>query len=174
MHRREMRKFSGLLRRKSKRVTAGLSKTGNEDEILKFAVIPGAVPPEGGIPCLSAKRGAIGRRFFEPDDRFAGLGVAQFFAGQPFHCLGITVQGFNGSLQAAGGFLFLLDLSIELEDLGAHMLVLADLGKIPDDHKAEPGEEQKKDDRAGQLAPNPKINFHAMGVNSRLNRKERR
>ncbi len=42
----------------------------------------------------------------------------------------------------------------------AHVLVLADEGEIPDDHEAEPGDEEQKDHRSGQLAPDAEINFH--------------
>ena len=51
--------------------------------------------------------------------------------------------------------------------LATHALVLLDQGEIPHCHRADPGEDQKEDDDARQLAPDSEIDFHFLGIKER-------
>ena len=77
----------------------------------------------------------VGAGGLEVDDGFAGLGVAQAFAGEAFDGFGGRVriaQSIDGSLELTGVFFFQADLVIAAQDLFPHALVLLDQGKVPD------------------------------------------
>jgi hypothetical protein len=106
------------------------------------------------------KRSAIRDGFFEADHGFARLGVAEFFAREPLHSFGIVMKCVDRSFQFSGGLFLLLNLCVKTENLRAHVFVLPNLREIPNDHQADPGEKKEENDRAGQFAPNPEIDFH--------------
>ena len=58
-------------------------------------------------------------RGFKPDDRFAGLGVAEFLAGEAFDGLRIVLQRVNLRLKLFGFFLLGLKLLVQLENFRA-------------------------------------------------------
>jgi len=53
-----------------------------------------------------------------------------------------------------------LNLRIQPQNLATIALVLLDQRKIPNRHRANPGQDEQKDDDTRQLAPDSEIDFH--------------
>jgi hypothetical protein len=97
---------------------------------------------------------------FETNDGFTGPGIAQSFPREPFDSLGIGLQRFYGGFELPVAILRFRDLGIQAQNLTAHPFVLLDQWKIPNRDPEDPGDAQKENNEARQLAPDAEVHVH--------------
>ena len=68
----------------------------------------------------------IRRRRLKVDDRFVGLGVAEFFAGESFHRFGVAAQCVKFRLELPGRLALLFQFGVQRVNPPTHLLVLVD------------------------------------------------
>tara|TARA_B100000579_G_scaffold321395_1_gene271052 strand:- start:181 stop:435 length:255 start_codon:yes stop_codon:yes gene_type:complete len=84
----------------------------------------------------------VGIGFLEADDRFAGFGEAELFAGITFHGLGVIAHGLDSQFAAFGGLLLGGDFLFQPKDFRAHALVLFDEREIPNGDSDQRGNDE--------------------------------
>ena len=69
---------------------------------------------------------------FKPNNRFVRFSISKSLPSQALDGLGIIGQRLNRGAELSGRLLFLMNLSIQPDDLFSHALILADERQIPD------------------------------------------
>ena len=95
------------------------------------------------------------------DDGLVGLGVAEFFAHQPFHGLGVVAERLDLRVKLPGNCLLLLDLLVFQQNVRPHPLVFLDQRQVGPHDQQQNRHDHEQDDHLRELAPNTKINLHA-------------